>query len=59
MSALHTVHTFAATLAAEGHGELNPNTGNHESLNAYAIGGGALATLLFLLIVVTRFNRDR
>ncbi|NGN67147.1 hypothetical protein G5C51_24970 [Streptomyces sp. A7024] len=59
MSALTTAHNFALTIAAEGHGELDPNNGNHESLNAYAIGGGALAVLLFLLFVVTRFNRDR
>ena len=31
----------------------------HESLNAYAIGGGALAALLLLLWITTRLNRDR
>ncbi len=44
-----------ATLAAEG-GE---HGGNHESLNAYVIGGGALFALLLLLWITTRFNRDR
>jgi hypothetical protein len=33
--------------------------GQHESLNAYAIGGGALAALLLLLWITTRLNRDR
>ncbi|MGK5533048.1 hypothetical protein [Streptomyces sp. URMC 129] len=34
--------------------------GGHEStLNAYAIGGGALAALLLLLWITTRLNRDR
>jgi hypothetical protein len=31
----------------------------HDSLNAYAIGGGALAALLLLLWITTRLNRDR
>ncbi|MFI6942737.1 hypothetical protein ACIBI4_25985 [Streptomyces sp. NPDC050418] len=44
-----------ATLASEG-GE---HGGNHESLNAYLIGGGALFVLLLLLFITTRFNRDR
>jgi hypothetical protein len=39
------------TLAEEGHG--------HESLNPYAIGGGAFAALLLLLWITTRLNRDR
>ncbi|MFC7220497.1 hypothetical protein ACFQLX_20375 [Streptomyces polyrhachis] len=53
MSALHTAHTLAATLASgtEEHG--------HDTLNPYAIGGGALAALLLLLWITTRFNRDR
>ncbi len=33
--------------------------GNHDSLNAYAIGGGAFAALLLLLWITTRLNRDR
>ncbi|MBC9716264.1 MULTISPECIES: hypothetical protein [Streptomyces] len=44
-----------ATLAAEG-GE---HGGEHESLNAYLTGGGALFVLLLLLWITTRFNRDR
>ncbi|CAL9538171.1 hypothetical protein [Streptomyces sp. enrichment culture] len=43
------------TLAAEG-GE---HGGNHESLNPYLAGGGALFVLLLLLFITTRFNRDR
>lgn len=34
--------------------------GEHENtLNAYAVGGGALAVLLLLLWITTRLNRDR
>ncbi|MEU4497841.1 hypothetical protein OG729_26285 [Streptomyces sp. NBC_00210] len=33
--------------------------GNHESLSPYLTGGGALFTLLLLLWITTRFNRDR
>ncbi|AEW94000.1 MULTISPECIES: hypothetical protein [Streptomycetaceae] len=33
--------------------------GNHESLNPYLTGGGALFVLLLLLWITTRFNRDR
>ncbi|SDK62638.1 MULTISPECIES: hypothetical protein [Streptomyces] len=43
------------TLASEG-GE---HGGNHESLNAYVIGGGAFLALMLLLWITTRFNRDR
>ncbi|MFF8030877.1 MULTISPECIES: hypothetical protein [unclassified Streptomyces] len=43
------------TLAAGG-GE---HSGNHESLNPYVTGGGALLGLLLLLWITTRFNRDR
>jgi hypothetical protein len=32
--------------------------GNHPSLSPYLTGIGALAALLLLLWVVTRFNRD-
>ncbi|WP_165954007.1 hypothetical protein [Streptomyces sp. 8K308] len=44
------------TLANEGGGE---HESMHSSLNAYAIGGGALAALLLLLWITTRLNRDR
>ncbi|MFF0294033.1 hypothetical protein ACFYS8_21520 [Kitasatospora sp. NPDC004615] len=40
-----------AVLAEEG--------GNHDSLNPFLTGGAALAILLLLLFVTTRFNRDR
>ncbi|MFJ4967863.1 hypothetical protein [Streptomyces sp. NPDC088755] len=53
MSLTSTAHQLV-TLASEG-GE----GGNHESLNPYLTGGGALLALLFLLWVTTRFNRDR
>ncbi|MCX4969229.1 MULTISPECIES: hypothetical protein [unclassified Streptomyces] len=53
MSLTSTAHQLV-TLASEG-GE----GGNHESLNPYLTGGGALFALLFLLWVTTRFNRDR
>ncbi|CAL9436068.1 MULTISPECIES: hypothetical protein [unclassified Streptomyces] len=43
------------TLAAEG-GE---HGGNHQSLNPWVTGGGALLALLLLLWITTRFNRDR
>ena len=33
--------------------------GHHDSLNAYAIGGGTFAALLLLLWITTRLNRDR
>lgn len=33
--------------------------GQHDSINAYAVGGGALAALLLLLWFTTRLNRDR
>ncbi|WP_176582956.1 hypothetical protein [Streptomyces marincola] len=33
--------------------------GQHDSLNAYAIGAGTLAALLLLLWITTRLNRDR
>ncbi|WP_037681011.1 hypothetical protein [Streptomyces albus] len=42
-------------LASEG-GE---HGGNHESLNPYLTGGGALFALLLLLWITTRLNRDR
>ncbi|MEW2246035.1 MULTISPECIES: hypothetical protein [unclassified Streptomyces] len=53
-----SIHSAAAqfvTLAAEG-GE---HGGNHNSLDPAVTGGSALAILLLLLWITTRFNRDR
>ncbi|UUS31008.1 MULTISPECIES: hypothetical protein [Streptomyces] len=55
MSSLHTAAAHLVTLAEGG----SEHGGNHESLNPYLTGGGALLALLFLLWVTTRFNRDR
>ncbi|MFD9867929.1 hypothetical protein ACFXI8_11125 [Streptomyces niveus] len=52
---LYTTAANMVTVAAEG-GE---HGGNHESLNAYLTGGGALFALLLMLWITTRFNRDR
>jgi hypothetical protein len=46
-----TLAHSALTTLAEG--------GNHDSLNPYVTGGGALFVLLLLLWLTTRFNRDR
>ncbi|MDT3396992.1 hypothetical protein RKE29_10085 [Streptomyces sp. B1866] len=54
MTAYSTAHALA-TLAAEG-GE---HGGNHESISPYLTGGAALAILLLMLWITTRFNRDR
>ncbi|MCT7352372.1 hypothetical protein N4P33_09305 [Streptomyces sp. 15-116A] len=51
----HSTAAQLVTLASEG-GE---HGGNHESLNPYLTGGGALFILLLLLWITTRFNRDR
>ncbi|MDO0933086.1 hypothetical protein QQY66_15810 [Streptomyces sp. DG2A-72] len=51
----HSTAAQLVTLAAEG----EEHSGNHESLNAYLTGGGALFILLLLLWITTRFNRDR
>jgi len=48
-----TAHQTLAFLAE--HGEHS----EHGSLNPYVTGGGALAALLLLLWITTRFNRDR
>jgi hypothetical protein len=32
---------------------------NHHSLNPIVTGGGAFLVLLFLLFLMTRFNKDR
>ena len=50
----HSTAAQLVTVAAEGE-----NGGNHESLSPYLTGGGALAVLLLLLWITTRFNRDR
>ncbi|UQA95425.1 hypothetical protein [Streptomyces halobius] len=50
---LHTTAQSLVSLAADGHG------GEHESINPYLTGGGALFVLLLLLWITTRFNRDR
>ncbi|WP_374983199.1 hypothetical protein [Streptomyces fradiae] len=54
MSSLHTAATHLVTLA-----EGSEHGGNHESLNPYLTGAGALVALLLLLWITTRFNRDR
>ncbi|GAB2901819.1 hypothetical protein GCM10022245_41430 [Streptomyces mayteni] len=51
--------TLSASPAAEALVSLANEGGQHDSLNAYAIGGGALAGLLLLLWITTRLNRDR
>lgn len=51
----HSTAAQLVSLAAEG----EEHGGNHESLNAYLTGGGALFVLLLLLWITTRFNRDR
>ncbi|WP_164992395.1 hypothetical protein [Streptomyces sp. L2] len=51
----HSTAAQLVTLAAEG-GE---HGGHHESLNPAVTGGSALAVLLLLLWITTRFNRDR
>ncbi|MFD7628185.1 hypothetical protein ACFV7Q_19460 [Streptomyces sp. NPDC059851] len=55
MSLTSTAHSLVllASEGAEQHG------GNHESLNPYVTGGGALLILLLMLWVTTRLNRDR
>ncbi|NXY97300.1 hypothetical protein HYE82_23565 [Streptomyces sp. BR123] len=55
MSLTSTAHSLVllASEGAEQHG------GNHDSLNPYITGGGALAILLLMLWVTTRLNRDR
>ncbi|AYG82926.1 hypothetical protein N4G70_02125 [Streptomyces sp. ASQP_92] len=53
-----SLHSTAANLVslAEGGAE---HGGNHESLQPWMTGGGALLALLLLLWITTRFNRDR
>ncbi|MCH0541963.1 hypothetical protein I3F58_20810 [Streptomyces sp. MUM 203J] len=54
MSSLHSAAATLVTLA-----EGSEHGGNHESLNPYVVGGGALLALLLMLWITTRFNRDR
>jgi hypothetical protein len=51
----HSTAAQLVTLAAEG----EEHGGNHESLNPYVTGGGALLILLILLWITMLFNRDR
>ncbi|MFE0641300.1 hypothetical protein [Streptomyces sp. NPDC058877] len=51
---LHSTAVHLVTLA-----EGAEHGGNHDSLNPYLTGFGALGALLLLLWITTRFNRDR
>ncbi|MEV0410850.1 hypothetical protein AB0I68_08580 [Streptomyces sp. NPDC050448] len=55
MSLSSTAHNLVvlASEGAEQHG------GNHDSLNPFLTGGGALCVLLLMLWVTSRLNRDR
>lgn len=54
MTLISSAHDSLAAVASGGeHG------GEHESLNPFVTGGGALLALLLLLWITTRFNRDR
>ncbi|MQY15636.1 hypothetical protein SRB5_58230 [Streptomyces sp. RB5] len=57
MSALSSAHHLAVTLASAAEGS-GGESGGHDSLQPFAVGGGALAALLLLLWITTRFNRD-
>jgi hypothetical protein len=48
-----SVHPLALLAQGGGH------DGQHDSLNPYLIGASGLFTLLLLLWITTRFNRDR
>ncbi|GAA2458087.1 MULTISPECIES: hypothetical protein [Streptomyces] len=52
-----SLHSTAANLVTLAEGA--EHGGNHESLQPWMTGGGALVILLLLLWVTTRFNRDR
>lgn len=54
-----SLHSTAVSLVTLASGEGGEHGGNHESLNPYLTGGGALFALLLLLWITTRFNRDR
>lgn len=54
MTLISSAHDSLVAVASGGeHG------GDHESLNPFVTGGGALLALLLLLWITTRFNRDR
>ncbi|MDT9690647.1 hypothetical protein Q5762_20325 [Streptomyces sp. P9(2023)] len=52
-----SLHSTAANLVMLAEGA--ERGGNHDSLNPYLTGLGALGALLLLLWITTRFNRDR
>ncbi|KOU45691.1 MULTISPECIES: hypothetical protein [unclassified Streptomyces] len=52
-----SLHSTAANLVTLAEGA--EHGGNHESLQPWMTGGGALFALLLLLWITTRFNRDR
>ncbi|CAM5403489.1 hypothetical protein AB0M94_28055 [Streptomyces xanthochromogenes] len=52
-----SLHSTAANLVSLAEGA--EHGGNHESLQPWLTGGGALFALLLLLWITTRFNRDR
>ena len=52
-----SLHSTAANLVTLAEGA--EHGGNHESLQPWMTGGGALVALLLLLWITTRFNRDR
>lgn len=54
-----SLHSTALNLVSLAEGAGAEHGGNHDSLNPYVTGGGALLVLLLLLWVTTRFNRDR
>lgn len=56
MTLISSAHSTLVALASGGGAE---HGGEHDSLNAYVTGGGALLALLLLLWITTRFNRDR
>ncbi|MFF4185647.1 hypothetical protein ACFYZ9_20875 [Streptomyces sp. NPDC001691] len=53
-----SLHSTAANLVSLAEGAEHGG-GNHESLQPWMTGGGALVALLLLLWITTRFNRDR
>ncbi|MFI6682286.1 MULTISPECIES: hypothetical protein [unclassified Streptomyces] len=53
-----SLHSTAANLVSLAEGA-EQGGGNHESLQPWMTGGGALFILLLLLWITTRFNRDR
>ncbi|MEV5276352.1 MULTISPECIES: hypothetical protein [unclassified Streptomyces] len=53
-----SLHSTAANLVSLAEGAEHGG-GNHESLQPWMTGGGALLILLVLLWITTRFNRDR